>query len=96
MSFTKNNHYCPVFYLRSFAYDEDRVYRYRTLVSRKNVPEWKSASVGGLAYGTHLYTRYTMSGESDVVERWLEREFDSPAAKPIKKAVSNQKLERED
>jgi hypothetical protein len=39
-----------------------------------------------------LYTQVVASGESDDIERWFEKEFESPAEEAIQKAVSNVKL----
>ena len=44
----------------------------------------------------HLYTRLSGSEASDEVERWLERDFETPGFASIEKVVSESQLTRED
>lgn len=89
---TRDNHYVPRSYLKHWADDRGRIWSYRALSSHQNVPLWKRQSTKGLAYHEHLYTRVVASGETDDIERWIDKEFESPAEGPIRKAVSNKKL----
>ena len=89
---TRDNHYVPRSYLKRWADDCGRIWSYRILASHQNVPLWKPQSTKGLAYHEHLYTRVVASGETDDIERWIEKEFESPAKGSIHKAVSNEKL----
>ncbi|MEJ7606779.1 MAG: hypothetical protein WKF37_11055 [Bryobacteraceae bacterium] len=43
----------------------------------------------------HLYTRITV-GESDDFEKWLEHEFETPAAAPLQSAVNDGRLSPDD
>jgi len=90
MPLTAENHYVPCLYLKHFASPEGTLYRYRILVSRPNVPTWKRVHVSGVGYQTHLYTRVVLGAETDDIERWLERDFDTPAAAPIRKAIEDE------
>lgn len=92
LELTRDNHYVPRTYLKRWAYDGARVWTYRVLSSHPNVPLWTLHSTKGLAFHKHLYTRVVPSGETDDIERWIGREFESPAEEPIRKAVSNEKL----
>jgi hypothetical protein len=62
------------------------------LVSHTQVPAWKEASVKGITYHSHLYTRLAAGRETDDFERWLDREFEAPAEEPLQKATSDAPL----
>ena len=96
MPFTRNNHYVPRLYLRHFASEDGYLYRYRILVSKSSVKEWKRVNIGGVGYQTHLYTRSLAHGDSDEIELWLNQEFETPAAKSLDKAVNDERLGKED
>lgn len=66
------------------------------LVSKPNVPEWKRVNIGGIGYQSHLYTRALAHGDSDEIEQWLNRDFETPAEKSISKAVNDEPLGKED
>ena len=57
---------------------------------------WRERPIAGVGYLSHLYTRIAAGRESDEIERWLDREFENPAAEPIKKATSGSRLTQED
>jgi hypothetical protein len=94
--FHRNNHFVSRGYLKRWALPDDRVWTYRILVSHAQVPLWKKRSIRGLAYHTHLYTRITAGGETDEIEKWLDREFETPAEEAIEKATSGARLTTED
>jgi hypothetical protein len=60
------------------------------------VPTWKPASPAALAYYRHLYTSAASGTASDEIERWLERDFETPAQEPIRRALAGQQLSRGD
>ena len=70
----------------------NRVSTYRLLVPHPQVPTWKRKSLRGIAYHSHLYTRLTAGGETDEIERWLEHDFETPAAVPLRKLISGERL----
>lgn len=92
----RENHYVPCVYLKSFAGPDGRVQAYRLLVPHPAVRLWKGQSPRAIAYHSHLYTRMTATGPSDEVEKWLSREFETPAEGPLRRAVTDQQLSRED
>ena len=94
--FHRDNHYIPRSYLRCFASPDERIFTYRTLVPHKDVPFWKRSSIGGVGYLSHLYTRIAAGSETDEIETWLDREFETPAAEPLRKATSGARLSSED
>jgi hypothetical protein len=65
---------------------------YRILVSHEKVPLWKESSIRGIAYHAHLYTRIVAGRESDEVERWFGREYETPAEEVMHKVTSNARL----
>ena len=77
MPVTHDNHYVPRLYLKHFASADGYLYRYRTLVSKETVPEWKRVNVGGVGYQVHLYTRVLVSEDTDEIEKWLNRDFET-------------------
>lgn len=88
----RNNHYLPRSYLKRWAEENGRIWTYRLLVSHASVPLWKLQSTKGVTYHEHLYTRVMADEESDEIERWFDRDFESPAEEPIRKVIANQKL----
>lgn len=94
--FHRNNHFVPCVYLKNFAGSSDGIFTYRTLVSRSDVMPWKKRSIRSVGYLSHLYTRIVAGGETDEFERWLDNEFEAPAAEPLRKAVSGSKLNSND
>jgi hypothetical protein len=93
---TRDNHYVPQLYLKHFAAGSGHLYRYRTLVSKASIPEWKRVHTGGVAYQSHLYTRALAYGDSDEIERWLNRDFETPAERSIQKVINGERLDKED
>lgn len=69
---------------------------YRLLVSHASVPEWRRHSVAAIGKLQHLYTRIINDQETDGVERWLNRNFESPAAPAIGKVITDARLSSED
>ena len=94
--FKKDNHFVPRSYLKRWAGDDGCVSVYRLLVSHPKMPIWKRVSVRAVAFHEHLYTTVAGGSESDALERWLDKEFESPAEDPIMRAVSDRRLSSDD
>lgn len=94
--FRTNHHYVPESYLRRWAGADGHLYVYRLLVSHPTVRTWEPKSPRGVARHQHLYTRAIAGSESDEIERWLDREFESPASAAIGKAISGVRLSAND
>jgi hypothetical protein len=90
--FQRDNHYVPCVYLKGFADTDRRVHTYRLLVSHSRVPLWKTYSVRSIAYYSYLYTRLTVGGPTDEIEKWLEREFETPATEALQRVISDDRL----
>ena len=93
--FKKDNHYVPQSYLKHWTI-EGKVLAYRLLVPHEKSAIWKPHSTKSVAVLRHLYTRLSGSEASDEVERWLERDFETPGLASIEKVVSESRLTRED
>jgi hypothetical protein len=91
-NFRRDNHYVPCEYLKHWASSGRRVWAYRILVAHENMPLWKESSIIGIAYHSYLYTRVVAGHESDEIEEWLEREYETPAEDALQKATSDGRL----
>lgn len=91
----KDNHYVPQAYLRQWTI-KGEIPTYRLLVPHENCEMWKNHSPGSIAKHQHLYTYYSGSADTDEVERWLDRDFESPAIVSINKVVMGNPIDAED
>jgi hypothetical protein len=92
VALARDNHFVPQVYLRNFSSPSGEVREYRTLVSHSSVPLWKAVNVAGTGYERNLYTRIHRGEESDDIEQWLNREFESPAKESFQKALVDGEL----
>ena len=53
---------------------------------------WKISSPAGIAFRKHLYTRIVSGKETDEIERWLEREYETPVHDVLLKIASDDRL----
>ncbi|MCU9949258.1 DUF4238 domain-containing protein [Pseudomonas sp. PDM13] len=90
----KDNHYVPKLYLKQWAH-EGLISTYRLLVQSENVPLWREQSLKGIAFHQHLYTYLAGQEETDEFERWLDSEFESPAAEAIRRVVQEDRMSPE-
>lgn len=86
-----DNHYVPELYFKGWASDR-KIWTYRLLASHNQVPVWKHHSIRSVAAHRHLYTYLTTQGLTDEFERWIDKEFESPAAPAIQKVLRNERL----
>jgi hypothetical protein len=93
---TKDNHYVSRGYLKHWECSAGQVFVYRILVSNENVPLWEKKSIKGIASREHLYTRQIAGSESDEIERWFSRDFETPAEEAVQKVVNGGRLTPED
>jgi hypothetical protein len=92
----KDNHYVPQFYLKRWSTDGLHINGYHTLVSHPKIPLWKQYSIRSIAYYKYLYTKMSKNGEVDEFERWLGKEFESPAENSIDKAITGHQMSYSD
>jgi len=91
-NFRGKNHYVSCGYLKRWESSHKKLWIYRILVPHDKMPLWKEGSVSGVAFQTHLYTRLIAGKESDEIEKWFAREYETPAEEPIQKATSDARL----
>jgi len=95
-TFHRDNHYVSQGYLKRWESSHKKIWVYRTLVSHERVRSWDEHSLKGIAYYSHLYTQIISGEQTDQIERWLEKEFETPAEVSIIKAISDQRLNIDD
>lgn len=90
------NHYVPECYLKSWEDDNCEIHVYRLLVTHEKVPAWSTKSRGAIAYQKHLYTQVIAGEESDSFEKWIDKEYETPATEALEKAINDKRLTSED
>lgn len=90
------NHFVPEAYLKNWADTEGKIWTYKTLVSHEKIAKWKKFHTNAIAYHKHLYTIKISGNENDELEKWFDKEFESPAIPVIKKVTSDKKLSRDE
>lgn len=90
------HHFVPKCYLKRWENTNRKVFVYRTLVEHPNIPVWGQQFPSEIGYQEHLYTQILTGIESDNIETWLDREFESPANKSLDKATTDGRLTRDD
>lgn len=86
VEFARHSHSIPRAYLRGWSADGSRVWARRLLVPAATYPEWEQRPIRSLAAYEHLYTSVREGQESDDFERWINEEFEDPAAEPLSRA----------
>jgi len=92
----RKNHYVSQAYLKRWESSFKKIWTYNTLVSEDKVPLWKERSISGIAYRPHLYTEIVDGNESDEIENWFEKEYETPAEKVIEKVIFNRRMSPDD
>lgn len=87
----KDNHYIPKLYLKQWA-TNGLIPTYRLIVPNEKFPLWKNQSLKGIAFHQHLYTYLVGQEETDEFERWLDREFESPAEEAIRRVLQEDRM----
>ncbi|HRY74124.1 MAG TPA: DUF4238 domain-containing protein [Candidatus Dojkabacteria bacterium] len=90
------NHFVPECYLKFWENENSEIHVYRLLVTHNNVPEWQTKPRSAIAYQQHLYTQIIAGNESDDFEKWLDKEYETPATKVLEKAILEKRLTTED
>ncbi|CAI3789458.1 hypothetical protein AHFPHNDE_03154 [Pseudomonas sp. MM227] len=90
----KDHHYVPRLYLKQWALG-GLIKTYRLLVPNESVPLWKPQSLKGIAFHQHLYTYLAGQEETDEFERWLDTEFENPAAEAIRRVTQEDRMSPE-
>jgi hypothetical protein len=90
------NHFVPQVYLRRWSENGTHVWAHPLLVSHENVLPWSPRAMRGLAFRTDLYTLVRAGVETDEMETWLDREFETPAEEALRKVEQDAPLGRRD
>lgn len=90
------NHFIPECYLKSWEDQNKEIHIYRLLVTHDNVPMWQTKSRSAIAYQKHLYTQVVAGKESDEFEKWLDKEYETPATIVLEKAILEKRLTPDD
>lgn len=96
METRRDNHYVPGVYLKRFSSSPGKTWQYRTLVSDSRVPFWEEKSLRSVASQPDLYSLARPGGDSDSIERWLDRDFEAPAEPALAKVLADERLAPED
>ncbi len=83
-------------YLKRFASRPGFIYRYDLLVPDMNCPIWLEKPLNRVASAIDLYTSIENGVEADDYERWLNQKYETPAEDALQRAVSGDRMERED
>lgn len=94
--FHRDNHFVSRCYLEPWVTESGQIWTYRILVPHERVRVWKPFAKKAVAWHAHLYTQIVNGRESDEVERWFDREFESPAKESLYKATTDKRLTPED
>lgn len=90
------NHFVPECYLKSWEDQNREIHVYRLLVTHNNVPVWQTKPRSAIAYQKHLYTQVVAGNESDDFEKWLDKEYETPATLVLEKTILEKRLTPED
>ena len=89
---TRNNHYVPQMYLNAWKNEEDKVFVYDLLVPNSNTPLWKSKSIRSIASENNFYVSFSNNEETDRLEKWFDKNYETPAASSLKKSIAGDYL----
>lgn len=90
------NHFVPECYLKRWEGFDSKICVYKSLVSHANTPLWRKRNTSAIAYQKHLYTQVISGSESDELEKWLDKEYESPANEVIEKVIFEKRLTAND
>ena len=94
--FRRHNHFVSRCYLEPWETETGKTWTFRLLVPHEKSRIWKPYSAKSVAWHSNLYTQIIAGSESDEIERWFDREFESPAKESLRKATTNKRLTPED
>lgn len=92
----RKSHYVPQAYFRRWSFDRCKVWGYRTLVPRNEIPPWNYLSIESIAVRRDLYTSVADGGESDRIELWLQQSVENPALPVLDRVCRGDRLSKSD
>ncbi len=90
------HHYIPRAYLKAWTNKQGKICVYNTLVPHELFPIWQKRSLKSIAYKKHFHTRLIDGEESDEIEKWINKEVETPAQEPLNKARNGEHLSNTD
>lgn len=95
MELSRDNHFVPQMYLKAWS-QGSKVWSYPLVVSDSRVPVWKKESIKNTAFRKDIYIRANGNSEIDDIEHFFDREIETPAMMPLKKAIEGDLLDEGD
>lgn len=83
----RNNHYNSQMYLKAWECEKNKTMVYDLLVSDERVPLWSKKSIENLCSIDSLFVRLKEQHETDDLEKWFDRRFETPAKLSLEKAI---------
>jgi len=82
-------------YLKRFSSRPGWTFRYDILVPNAQCPIWVEKPIDRVASASDLYTSIEDGTEADTHEKWLNREYETPAEEAIERAVTGRTMTKE-
>lgn len=93
---SRNNHFVPQMYLEAWKNENNKIWTYDLLVSNDKCNLWKEKSTKSIASQQDFYIMLKKKEEADDIEKYTNEKFETPASKPLKKAVEGKELLEDD
>lgn len=82
-------------YLKAWS-QGSKIWSYPLVVSDSRVPVWRKESIKNTAFRRDIYIRSDGNNELDDIERFFDKEIESPATIPLRKAIDGELLNDDD
>ena len=92
---SRNNHHISQMVLDGWSTNKE-VYVYDLLVPNEKVPLWKKSNIKSVASYDSMYVRLKDGEETDDLEKWFSKEYETPAKNALIKARNGEELSKED
>lgn len=92
---SRNNHHISQMVLDGWATNKE-VYVYDLLVPNEKVPLWKKSNIKSVASYDSMYVRLQEGKETDDLEKWFSKEYETPAKEALVRARNGEELSKDD
>lgn len=93
---SRNNHFLSKMYLDAWKNEKGKVMVYELLVPSNQIPMWQPKSTKSIGKYKSMFVRLKNKKETDDIEKWLNQKYETPAKKPLEKAVNDMNLKKEE
>lgn len=93
---SRNNHFVPQMYLEAWKNKNNKIWTYDLLVPNDKCNLWNEKSTKSIASQQDFYIMLKKKEEADDIEKYINEKFETPASKPLKKAVEGKELSEDD